>query len=497
LVTYSGAMLATGARNRESGCLRLGWVIATIALLLAGAGPSDAAASTGWRAPRLAWKPCSGFPTMQCSTLSVPLDWSRPGGARISLALTRLRATGPGRRLGTVLFNCGGPGCASAEQMKQAPGIFTHRLRERFDIVGFDPRDTGQSTLVQCEQPRGPDPSIPFHDFPQRKAGYFRLLKFNRALARSCQGAYLMHVGAVDAVRDIDGIRQALRDGKLNWLGFSYGTMLGAEYAERYPHHIRAMVLDGALDRSLSEPVMLADEARAAEDEFSRWADWCTTTTECGLQGRPVRALWSRLIADANRPPSHGLTGTELQFLADDQFLLFKDGNPFVGASPWSVFGKDVATLLQGANSGGLSNNSFPGARAIECLDWPVQARGYSGFAARLALARKIAPLLGGDVQTMRIISDCVGWPRPRATPRHDLHVRGAPPILIVNANYDPSTAYPWALNLHAQIPRSVLLTRIGDGHTSYFTSPCAQRAIDRYLIDLAPPRDGAVCRDS
>ncbi len=392
--------------------------------------------------------------------------------------------------------------------MKGHPGIFTPRLRQRFDIVGFDPRDTGESTPVKCGLP-AVDLSIP--PFPRRKSDYLRLLKFNRALARSCQrlsGRYLMHVGAVDAVRDMEGIRQALRDGKLNWLGFSYGTMLGGEYAERYPHHIRAMVLDGALDRALSEPVMLADEARAAEDEFSRWATWCTTSAQCALRGRPVLRLWSGLITDANRSPirapdappgARGITGTDIQGAADEAFLLFKHRNAASPTADWSALG----TLVAGALKGIVPSPSAPpqppmsGGAAIQCLDFPVQAHGYSGFAARVMLARKIAPLLGGNVQTMRIISECVGWPRPRTNPRHDLHVKGAPPILIVNANYDPSTAYPWALNLHVQIPRSVLLTRIGDGHTSYFTSPCAQRAIDRYLIHLAPPRVGAVCRDS
>ena len=394
--------------------------------------------------------------------------------------------------------------------MKQTPGIFTRRLRQRFDIVGFDPRDTGNSTQVKCGTP-GLDPKLPFPAFPRQKSDYLRLLKFNRALARSCQrlsGAYLMHVGAVDVVRDMEGIRQALRGGKLNWLGFSYGTMLGAEYAERYPHHIRAMVLDGAVDRSLSEPVMLADEARAAQDGFSRWAAWCATSTQCGpLRGRPVLRLWSRLIADANRLPipvpgaARGVTGANIQAAADDAGLLFKHRNPLSYPVDWSYFGELVAEALKGNASAFAPPMAppppFSGGRAIECSDWPVQARGYSGFAARLTLARKLAPLLGGDVQTMRIISDCVGWPRPPANPRHDLHIKGAPPILIVNANHDPSTAYPWALNLHIQIPRSVLLTRVGDGHTSYFTSPCAQRATDRYLIDLAAPRAGAVCRDS
>jgi len=140
------------------------------------------------------------------------------------------------------------------------------RLRERFDIVAFDPRATGESTPVRCGLPSS-DPTIP--RFPDTEADFRRLLAFNRALARSCRrmtGRYLMQVGDPEVVRAMEAIRAALRDGKLNWLGLSYGTMLGA----LYPKRIRALVLDGALDRGLSEPGMLAAEARASEDEFER-----------------------------------------------------------------------------------------------------------------------------------------------------------------------------------------------------------------------------------
>ncbi len=376
------------------------------------------------------------------------------------------------------------------------------RLRRRFDIVAFDPRDTGESTPVRCGLP-SLDLSIP--RFPRRRSDYERLLSFNGTLARSCRrlsGAYLMHVGAVDVVRDMEGIRLALRDGKLNWLSLSYGTMLGGLYAERYPTNVRAMVLDGALDRALTERVMLADEARAAENGFTRWARWCDGSNRCVLHGQRVLRIWSRLIAGANRSPipvtgiPEGVTGEDIQNATDGSFLLFKRATKFSGLD-WSVLGRAVAAADQGDASSFAPEVMPPplsGGRAIECLDFPVQARGFSGFLARVNAARRIAPDLGGAVQTLRIISNCVGWPRPRVNPRHFLRVAGAPPILIVNATHDPSTSYVWARNLRAQIPRSVLLRRDGDGHTSYLSSPCAQRAIDRYLISLVLPRRGAVC---
>jgi hypothetical protein len=139
-------------------------------------------------------------------------------------------------------------------------------------------------------------------------------------------------------------------------------------------------------------------------------------------------------------------------------------------------------------------NNPFYAGLAIECLDFPVQATNFAEFTGRVTIARISAPHLGGATQTGQIISGCLGWPRPRTDPRHFLHISGAPPALIVNATHDASTSYTWALSMQARFPRSVLLTRDGDGHPSYLTSPCAQRAIDRYLIKLTLPRPGTVC---
>jgi pimeloyl-ACP methyl ester carboxylesterase len=482
-------------------------IVAVLAGAAVLAGVAAAGVAGADAAPRLNWRPCVGAPAAQCATLRVPMDWSRPEGPRIVLALTRLPATDQKRRIGSVLFNCGGPGCPSAQLMKASPNLFTARLRQRFDIVGFDPRATGESTPVRCGLP-ALDPSSP--RFPKDEAGYRRLVAFNRALARSCQkmtGAYLMNVGDPAVVRDMEAIRVALRDGKLNWLGLSYGTLLGAEYAERYPTHIRTLVLDGALDPALSEPGMLADEATAAENEFGRWAAWCNGSSQCPLHGRNVTRVWDQLIAAANRSPipasnvHRGVTGEEIQNAVDASLLLFKRPTAF-GPFSWLDIGPAIVKALHGDASAFAAPSPGPpvdpayGVRAIECLDFPAQVHNFAEFKDRTTYARLLAPHMGGATETGRIISACVGWPRPRTDPRHFLRIQGAPPSLIVNSTYDPSTSYVWALSMQAQIPRSVLLTRHGDGHTSYLSSACAQRAIDRYFIDRVLPRPGTVCHD-
>jgi len=314
-----------------------------------------------------------------------------------------------------------------------------------------------------------------------------------------------MNVAASDVVRDMEVIREALHDGRLNWLGLSYGTMLGAEYAERYSRNIRTMVLDGALDRALSEPGMLAAEATAAEDGLRRWATWCGGSRLCPLQGQDVLRVWDKLIAAANRSPIHadnvdrGVTGEEIQNFVDGNYLVLNRPNALSPHS-WLSIGPAIVKALHGDASdfanpvAGPPNEPFNGPRAISCLDFPVRVRNFAEFTARITLARIAAPHLGGPMQTGRIISTCVGWPRPPVGPRHFLAINGAPPSLIVNATHDPSTAYVWALSMQAQFPRSVLLTRDGDGHTSYLRSGCAQQAIDRYLIERVLPWPGAIC---
>jgi pimeloyl-ACP methyl ester carboxylesterase len=461
----------------------------------------SAVTATAATPAKLRWKTCSGAHEAQCATIRVPVDWAKPHGPRVTLALSRLRATDRKRRIGSVMWNCGGPGCASAQAVKGHPELFTKRLRERFDIVGFDPRATGDSTPVRCSGPYA-DPSIPF--WPADAAAFRRLTAFNARLARRCRrktGSYLMHLGSVDVIRDMEAIRAALRDGKLNWLGLSYGTMLGALYAERYPHKIRSMVLDGNLDRALSGPGMLATEATAAENGFDRFSTWCESSVECPLHGQDVPRLFDALIAKANRSPIPAkqvphtplVTGERIQSAVDGGYLLFTHPNSFESTS-WRQLGAAIVQAQAGDAS--YFYGAAGGPNAIACLEFPVQARNFSDFNAAMIFARQVSPHMGGAVETAQDMVTCVGWPKPKHDPRHFLRIHGAPPALIVNATHDPSTSYAWALNVHAQFPRSVLLTRDGDGHTSSISSRCAQGRIDSFLISRKLPPPGTVCHD-
>lgn len=484
----AGTIYATRRMSRVATAGAIAVVAAGCLVGLVGA----AAAQSG---SGLVWKACPNAPEAQCASLQVPVEWAQPRGPKISLALVRLQATDRQRRIGSVLFNCGGPGCPTAQLLKGLPQVITPKLRSRFDIVGFDPRGTGESAPIACapSSSAAPPPRV----FPASKADYARLVAFNRSLASAClreNGSLLVRVGADQVVQDMEAIRVALRDGKLNWLGLSYGTLLGEKYAARYPERVRTMALDGAIVPNESEQQMLLTEARAAEDGFNRWAAWCQGDPQCPLSGQGPAGVYDRLVAQANASPIpapdaiDGVTGEDIQN-ATGEYLLFTDTNPLTDQT-WRALGPAIVRAMGGDASTFIVT---PTQHAIECADWPSQTTSFDALSAKVARARAVSPHLGGATQTGRMISACIGWPRPRGNPRRPIHVRGAPPILIVNANHDPSTSYAWARKMRAQIEGSMLLTRQGDGHTSYLTSRCAQSAIDMYLITRRLPGK-AVC---
>jgi pimeloyl-ACP methyl ester carboxylesterase len=316
------------------------------------------------------------------------------------------------------------------------------------------------------------------------------------------------HVDTVSAARDIEAIRLALGDGKLNYLGLSYGTQLGSTYADLYPHHIRTMALDAALVHSLPVPTMLTDEAGTYQQSLDRFFRWCRGSTTCALHGRNVRRLYLQLVRRADRSPipapgcHHAgcrpyVNGEDIRF--DTQgLLLFKKPIPLVAPQGWN----DLAIAIRQARRGDASKLSAPlaasptddalngSAIANECLDWPTPVHDRRDLTKLQRLAEDVAPTLRGASQSWTIIAGCVGWPWPAVNPPHRTHVVWTPPVLVVNATHDPSTSYSWAQQLSHEIRSSVLLTRAGDGHTSYLAHGRSKTrdAIDRYLITGKTP---------
>ena len=493
-------------------------VIAAAALVAATLTAPTAAAA----APSLTWTACP-YPDspaeLQCATIAVPVDYAHPHGPTATVTVDRLPATGA-HPIGSLFFDPGGPGGSGTQIVygeSFGAGLFSAATREHFDLIGVDPRGVGLSSPVRCD-PALLNRAVPV--FPRTEAEFRQVVARNQALGRSCRqltGPLLEHVDTVSAARDLELLRRALGQGKLNYLGLSYGSQLGATYAELYPDRIRTLALDGALDHSLSGVTLFKDESHAYEDSLNRFFAWCAQSTSCALFGRDVPRLFDRLVAAADHAPipaptcvqtgscRPSVTGADIR-LAAQNLLLFPNPIPFIAPEGRNA----LALALQHTEAGdafefsplvatGTHDSEANGSPiAIECLDWPTPVRTFADLRRLQRLGRSVAPRLGGASQSWTILTGCIGWPAPVVNPPQPIVVRHAPSILITNATHDPSTAYPWARQLHRDLPSSTLVTRAGDGHTSYLAhGPSHTRdAIDNYLATRRTPPPGTVYTD-
>jgi pimeloyl-ACP methyl ester carboxylesterase len=435
---------------------------------------------------------CPGSAVAQCGTLRVPADWSHPKGRKINVAVARRPADDPAHRIGTLFFNPGGPGDGGVKYVIAADTFFSDTLRARFDIVSVDPRGVGESTPITCGVP-ALTPEYTF--FPRTQQEFDAMVVHNRAVARSClreTGPLLLHADTVSVARDHEALRIALGVSKVSWLGLSYGTQLGAQYAQLYPKRTRAMVLDAVLDHSISDVLLTADAATTVEEAFNRFATWCDTAPDCALRGQNVAAVYDALVqrAQAHPIPVEGalrpVTGDDIR-MNTPGYLLAKTPNVIVGELSWPVFSQILKRAVDGDASffafpppSGPTDNIF--ARlANHCGDYASDIHTFADMQQRIEMGRQLAPHLQGASEFWLGVI-CVGWPFEVANPVRRLDIRGVP-TLIVHANHDPSVSYQWAFELQTQIRGSSVLTRVGDGHTSYYTSECAQLATDQFLL--------------
>ncbi|PPK62058.1 alpha/beta hydrolase [Actinokineospora auranticolor] len=457
----------------------------TLVTALVTAAVASVVAATGAQAQtpardRVAWQKC-GERGADCGSVSVPLDWNRPGGAKITVAVSRLKATDPAKRIGVLVFNPGGPGGPGSGVVRDnAAELFPRDLLDRFDLIGLDPRGVGDSKpAIACEKPVA-DPAVT--QFPRDQAGYDRLVAYNRVVADGCRrktGPLIDHVDTVSAARDIDAVRVALGEDKVNLLGLSYGTFLGSTYASLYPDRVRAFVLDGAVDHTVGSRRMALDETRTTEEVFAEFGRWCASDPTCALHGRDAVAEYRALLDRATRHPvpatgvPGGLTAEQIGYAAYS-YLILKDYWPYLATAI-----RDAATDAAGL----VGEVSSPAYRAIACHDFPSDVRDFADLSARLREVRT-SPTARGYVEAWDIQAGCLGWPIRAKNPWGPTPVRGAPPILVVSGEHDPSTPNAWGIGLARQIACSRLLVWKGYGHTAYLNDPATQRREVDFLLN-------------
>ncbi|MFB7517425.1 alpha/beta hydrolase [Streptomyces sp. NPDC056144] len=458
---------------------------------------------------KLAWRDC-GVVGFQCATLLAPLDYAKPEAGEVKLAVSRARATGPGKRIGSLLVNPGGPGGSAVGYLQGYAGIgYPAPVRARFDMVAVDPRGVARSEPVECLTGPQMDAYTQVDQTPDDAAEVNALSASFKSFAAGCEkrsGTVLPHVSTVETARDMDVLRAVVGDEKLHYVGASYGTFLGATYAELFPDRVGRLVLDGAMDPSLSALDLNRDQTGGFETSFRAFAADCVRTPDCPLGTESVDAAGAALrkfFRDVDAEPLPTGEGRELgESLATTGVIaaMYDEGAwPQLREALTRAIGGEGSGLLALADSyyereadGTYANLMYANA-AVNCLDLPPAYAGPAAAEQAVPSFEKASPVFGKGLAWAAL--NCTYWPTSPTGRPHRITADGAAPILVVGTIRDPATPYKWARSLAAQLSSGTLLTYEGDGHTAYGRgSDCIDTAINTYLLEGTPPQDGKRC---
>ncbi|WP_230879569.1 alpha/beta hydrolase [Planomonospora sp. ID67723] len=496
--------------------MKITTIAAALPLALVTAGGPASAASTGSGATgqgTITWGSCADMRPAEgqklpagteCGTLTVPLDYADPDGETIDLALIRIKAAGSGRRLGSLVFNFGGPGGSGVDILPLAAPAYT-ALNTRYDLVSFDPRGVERSSGVRCGSAAETEKYNAADSTPDTSAERAQLKRVTAEFVQACQetsGEILPHVGTISSAKDLERLREALGEGRLNYFGMSYGTHLGAIYATMFPEKVGRFLLDAPLDPTLSFRQRTLDQMRGFQRSYEAFLADCAAKGpgKCVLgadrksAGNKVRALWKRLDAKplkvGRRELTQGLAVTGI-------------GAALYAQQAWPVLEQALGLALKGDGRLllGLSDSytgrkpdgtystlmtSFP---AISCAD-TAERPSAAEQAKTEAAARRISPMFGGT----GLGSLCAAWPFAGSNAAKKVDATGSAPIVVVATTSDPATPYAWGPKLTRQLKTAVLVTSKGEGHGAYGVNTCTTKVADAYLIDGKVPAEGTVC---
>ncbi|WP_375388561.1 alpha/beta hydrolase [uncultured Amnibacterium sp.] len=453
---------------------------------------------------RIVWKDCGGG--FRCATARAPLDWDAPGGQRIWLALTMRPASG--RRIGTLFTNPGGPGASGVDFLRSsADRFFDKDLLDHYDLVAWDPRGVGSSTPVDCYGTKAldeflfSDPDLPAGSTALRDDVVDDAVDFGKACLAET-GDLLAHVGTADTIRDLDMLRAATGEARLDYFGFSYGTYIGALYADRFGSRVGRMVLDGAVDPSKTTFEEALANTKAFGDALRTYLASCLRSSSCPFAGSTVDGAIDRiatLLLDLRASPMRASDGREVNGVVVRTAIdasLYDEGS-------WRTLSDAFALLLRGRPGGmqqladgyvergpkGYTSNLFEAIYAVNCLDKPVTTD--PAELRRQGEALTAADPLGRTDDTEDLGDPvCGNWPVPVEGKAERVTARGVPPIVVLGTTGDPATPYAWAQSLAGQLPGGVLLTLRGEGHTAYRNGvPCINDRVDRFLVSGTVPQ--------
>ncbi|MGN6252365.1 MAG: alpha/beta hydrolase [Marmoricola sp.] len=454
---------------------------------------------------RLHWSSCPGG---QCARLQVPLDYDHPDGRAISLKVLRVPARDQAHRIGALVINPGGPGGSGVQYAQAATAVFGEPVLDHYDVVGFDPRGVGASTPLQCVGTAQLDALVSYDPDPDTAAERDHLDELVHRFGAGCvrhDAGLARHMSTQEVARDMDILRGALRQPKLDYFGASYGTFIGATYANLFPRHVGRMVLDGAIDPALSNLQLSLAQAHGFEVALQSYVASCVDAGNCVLGDTVDAAVGrvQRLLADIERSPLP--TGTDRPLTVGLATLGI--WSPLYVKTWWPLLTKGLteairehrgATLLSLADAyisrgpDGYTDNSLNALYDVNCLDHDdyiptAQVPRYFGE------FEKASPTFGKDFAFS--LSTCSTWPVRSGQHSQALHAPGAPPILVLGTTRDPATPLAWAQGLASELDSGVLVTRDGDGHTAYHRgNGCIDALVESYLVAGKVPRNGTSC---
>ncbi|MBF8187863.1 alpha/beta fold hydrolase [Nonomuraea sp. K274] len=488
------------------------------ALFVAVAGcstvPAEPATESTAAPDSIAWGPCTdikrpdGQPparqdtSVRCGRLSVPLDYAKPGGERLDLALIKLAANGRQKRLGSVLFNFGGPGASGVDTLDQAAKALAP-LRARYDLISFDPRGVERSSGVRCGNGAEMDSFTALDTLPPNDETHKQTEAANKRFAALCQqhsGKVLPHIGTVNAARDMDRIRAAVGDAKLNYVGMSYGTQLGGVYATEFPKNVGRMVLDAPLDPTVSFEQRTLAQTRGFQKAYESFIKSCVKS-QCPVgkdlptANTNVENLMNELSAEPikvrGRQLTQGLASTGVAAALYSEltwpFLEQALGEAIKGRGEALMYLADSYTGRTADGQYSTQMTSFPAITCVDTAERPSEAV----LRRTEAAAMKISPLFGSEGSG----GLCRFWPVKGSDQARHVDATGSAPILVVGGKGDPATPYEWAPKLTAQLKTATLVTYEGEGHGAYLSgSKCIRGLVDGYMIDGKMPRKGSTC---
>ncbi|MGJ9423161.1 alpha/beta hydrolase [Aeromicrobium sp. CF3.5] len=455
----------------------------------------------------LEWTDCGDA---QCARVTVPIDYEDATGDTLELAV-KVYPAGDSDASRAVFVNPGGPGGSALDFADSMSTQFGSSVLDAYDVVGVDPRGVGESTPLECLSDAGFDEFTQTDPDPDDPAEVTALRESLTDLGTACQensGELAAHVSTEEAARDMDVVRALLGQDEFDWFGASYGTVLGATYANLFPDTVGRMVLDGAVDPLEDSIEASLGQATGFQRAFDAYAAYCVDQGDCpiGSSIEEARTTVADLLEQLDSTPMPTGVGRELT----EGQAFYGLALPLYSEQTWDVLTQalqqavvdgDGTTMLLLSDAyfsrdtdGSYAGNIGQVIYAINCLDESEQPDLET---VRDALPRfeQASPVFGRSLGWGAL--GCTDWPIRPSNPQEPVPAEGAAPIVVVGTTRDPATPYESAVKLADQLSSGVLLTREGDGHTAYNSgNQCIDDTIDAYLVDGTVPENDTTCEE-